>query len=462
MCLWRVLSCIVALLADLRGSTLLLANSLRIFAVSGFSVRSRVFPTHFRGHIMSLRSTNNTLAAGLDAGSSQSRPDDLPVLSADFPPAPAINDVQSSSIQAGVQDVPSPAFLASVVAAVKQALAAEQSSSVQASPSVSGAIGGVPASFASSLPLQASALAASGEGFPPVPASITGSAASMSGRPNFVVPSFVSTFSPPVSSVAPSPSSVATGLVPTLPPSLPTMPVLQQSCVLPPGFSPVPPKLVTQILSNKFVELSDLLSSNIEQSLSDSDPQLFFDGRLVFTSTPKKPKRRIEDVSGWLEAFSVYCFVLTTHFPNRSKDLLLYQMLILRTYRQFTGRVWLAYDRAFREHAAATNLTDWSAVNVPLFNFHAAGASVRGRDSAIVSSEPRGAASSNIVCRSWNRGHCVAPFSSCRFAHKCSSCFGQHRVGECSRDSSSKQSVESKRPPASESPPRSRSKSRRL
>ena len=50
---------------------------------------------------------------------------------------------------------------------------AEQSSSVQASQSVAGAIGGVPASFASSLPFQASALAASGKGFPPVPASIT-------------------------------------------------------------------------------------------------------------------------------------------------------------------------------------------------------------------------------------------------------------------------------------------------
>ena len=130
---------------------------------------------------------------------------------------------------------------------------------------------------------------------------------------------------------------------------------------------------------------------------------------------PKKPKRYIEDISGWVEAFSVYCFVLTTHFPNRSKDLLLYRVLILQTYRQFTGRVWLAYDRAFREHTATTNLTDWSAVNVQLFNFHAAGASVHGGDSANVLSEPCRETSSNIVCRSWNSGCCVAPFALCRF-----------------------------------------------
>lgn len=281
----------------------------------------------------------------------------------------------------------------------------------------------------------------------PVPAS-TGPVALSQGSPNFVVPSFVSTFSSPrVSSVAPSPSSVATGLFSGMPSPLwlSTMPA-QQSFVLPPGYSLVPLKLVTQIFANEFVEFSDLLSTNTDQSQSDSEPQLLFDGQLVLTSTPKKPKKQIEDISGWMEAFSVYCCMLTAHFPNRAKDLLLYQMLILRTYRHFSGRVWLAYDRAIREHAAATNVTDWSAVNVQLFNFHAAGAAVRG-DTANVSSEPHGAASSNIICRSWNSGWCVAPSAVCRFAHKRSTCYGQHRVGDCSANSS-KQSAESKCPPA--------------
>ena len=72
-----------------------------------------------------------------------------------------------------------------------------------------------------------------------------------------------------------------------------------------------------------------------------------------------------------------------------------YQLLILRTHRQFAGRVWLGYVRAFREHAAASNLTDWSTINVQLFNFHAAGASVRSRGELSEEfSEPRGAPSS--------------------------------------------------------------------
>ena len=104
-------------------------------------------------------------------------------------------------------------------------------------------------------------------------------------------------------------------------------------------------------------------------------------------------------------------------------------------------------------------LTDWSAVNVQLFNFHAARASVCGCDTVHDPSESRGAALSNIICWSWNRGQCVTPFASCCFAQKCSSFFGQHRVGDYPGDLSSKLSTESKHPPAS--PPRSHSKSRR-
>ena len=193
-------------------------------------------------------------------------------------------------------------------------------------------------------------------------------------------------------------------------------PILQQPFVVGPGFSPVPAKLVSQIVAGKFVELHELLSTNLV--LNEPEPQLLFDGRLVLTSTPKKPKRRVDDITSWLEAFLIYCLILSSHFPHRWKDLMQYQLLILRTHRQFAGRVSLGYVQAFREHAAASNLTDWSTINVQLFNFHAAGASVRSRGELSEEfSEPRGAPSSLIICKSWNRGHCVAPSTSCRFAH---------------------------------------------
>ena len=310
-------------------------------------------------------------------------------------------------------------------------------------------MGGVPGSSSGQLDTQASVLAASGVGFLSVSSAVANS--TVQGRPDFVVPSFVTTFAPPIPAFT---SSSLGGIS-----SLAQTPILHQPFVAGPGFSPVPAKLVSQIVAGKFVELNELLSANLV--LTEPEPQLLFEGRLVLTSTPKKLKRRIDDISSWLEAFSVYCLILSFHFPHRWKDLLQDQLLILRTHRQFAGWVWLAYDRAFEEHAAATTLTDWSTINVKLFNFHAAGASVRpGRELSDEFTEPRGASSSLIICKSRNRGQFVAPFSPCRFAHKCSSCFGPHRAGACPGEPSSQAPPSSKRS-ADSSPPRSSSKSRR-
>ena len=45
-----------------------------------------------------------------------------------------------------------------------------------------------------------------------------------------------------------------------------------------------------------------------------------------------------------------------------------------------------------------------------------------------------GAASSNIICRSWIPDQCVAPSASCSFVHKYLSCFGRQCVGDCPGD----------------------------
>ena len=106
----------------------------------------------------------------------------------------------------------------------------------------------------------------------------------------------------------------------------------------------------------------------------------------------------------WSEAFTIFVFL--SYFPHRWKDLTSYKLLILRTYCQFSGRVWLAYDQAFRQHAVAMKLMDWSTMNGQLYNFHAAGASVHSGSGGSLSElpEPSGADSSQVICQSWNRG----------------------------------------------------------
>ena len=105
----------------------------------------------------------------------------------------------------------------------------------------------------------------------------------------------------------------------------------------------------------------------------DHEPQLFFDGRLALTAARRVNKRQITDLVGWIEAFSIYTLILTSYFPHRWRDLTAYKLLIIRTYRQFAGRAWLNYDKAFREHVAAARVTDWSSLNGQLYNFHTAG-----------------------------------------------------------------------------------------
>ena len=354
----------------------------------------------------------------------------------------------------------SPEIIAAVAHAVRSAMAAEKASAPTGlvspdPPSVAALTPSAIArpSQAAGLNARAVDLLSSGAGFSPLQA--TSAATGQQGRSPLVVPSFVSTFAPPVASLAP-PSSIAAqlgaqgssadfGLQANVPLIMGVAtPTLEQPFVVGPGFSPIPSKLVAQIVSGKYVDLSDLLAVNLVQTASE--PQLLFDGRVVLTSS-KRQRRRLDDITSWVEAFSVFSLVLTSYFPNRWRDITQYKLLILRTYRQFGGRVWLAYDQAFREHAAATKLADWSTMNVQLYNFHSAGASVRSLPggSSSDSAEPKGSSSSQVVCKSWNRGRCSSPYAFCRFAHICSSCSGSHRAHRCSSSDSRPKEEEHKR-----------------
>ena len=349
----------------------------RFIAVLPFVCREKAFCYN-----MTSRPKRNSQAAAFDAMISpvESNPSSSAVNSS--LPSTGSADPSATS-QSPMSDQPSPAFLAAVVSAVKQALAAEQTSNLPSTPTTSFASsvpmaaspGGVPGSSSSSsstgqLDAQASSLAASGVGFSSVSPAV--SAATVQGRPDFVVPAFVTTFASPITAVTLSTNNAAVTTSPSVGgiSLLAQTPILHQPFVVGPGFSPVPAKLVSWIVAGNFVELHKLLSTNLV--LNEPEPQLLFDGRLALTLTPKKPKQHVDDITSWLEAFSIYCLILSSHFPHRWKDLMQYQLLILRTHRQFAGRVWLGYVRAFHEHAAASNLKHWSTINVQLFNFHAA------------------------------------------------------------------------------------------
>ena len=99
-----------------------------------------------------------------------------------------------------------------------------------------------------------------------------------------------------------------------------------------------------------------------------------FDGRLIISPASRRNCRNL-DIIPRVQAFGVYTLVLSSYFPQRARDLLTYQLLILRTYSQFGGAAWRHYDDAFGRDAPARSLSDWSHMNIELYNLHTANAS---------------------------------------------------------------------------------------
>ena len=325
---------------------------------------------------MTARQTNNSLVAALlsfavssapVSSVAASRPSDSIASSQHGEPVVVPSPMVSIAATANPLPVASTAVLSPELVAVFNPAVevAVQASQRQPGPVV---VCSAPSSDASSSSTSlgglASSFLATGTGFQP---SISSS--STHGRKILlVVPTFVSTFNVSVPALVSSSGHAKNGVSVQMPLSHLNS-LADQPFVVGPGFSPILAKLVLEIRNGKFIDLSELLSSSL---------------------------------------------VLTLH---RWKDLMLYKLLILQIYRQFSGRVWLAYDKAFRKHAVATRLVDWSAMNAQLFNFHAAGVALRSSNlgSSADSSEPVGSNSSRIPCMSWNKGKCTAPYTSCRY-----------------------------------------------
>ena len=124
---------------------------------------------------------------------------------------------------------------------------------------------------------------------------------------------------------------------------------------------------MSKIRSGHFIDLDDLLAENLKAQ--ETEPQTYLDGKLLVSST-KKRVQEITDIVTWVEAFTVYSWILCGAHPSRWQDTTQYKLLILKTARQFSGKAWLHYDIAFRKDAAASGLVDWSHMNLDLYNFH--------------------------------------------------------------------------------------------
>lgn len=210
----------------------------------------------------------------------------------------------------------------------------------------------------------------------------------------------------------------------------------EKAFILGPGRAPIPAKLVTQIVSHKFIELSELIPENLEDPQAETTT-FSIEGSTIVPKVITRKKQEVSDILTWVECFNSYTAVISTFFPSRARDLLAYMALIIRTAKRFGGRSWLNYDRAFRREAAASNVQDWSSMKPDLYNYHTA--TVNPQSSVVPSPpqgkqrgfrpEARGDPSSHELCISWNQGSCVSQRAWCRYRHACTvpGCQAPHR-----------------------------------
>ena len=128
---------------------------------------------------------------------------------------------------------------------------------------------------------------------------------------------------------------------------------LNRPFIVGPGYSPIPEKLVSKIRTGHFIDPADLLAGNLKAQ--ETKPQTYLDRKLLVSST-KKRVQEITDIVTWVEAFTVYSWILCSAHPSRWQDITQHKLLILKTTRQLSGKAWLHYDIAFQKDAAASGL----------------------------------------------------------------------------------------------------------
>ena len=121
---------------------------------------------------------------------------------------------------------------------------------------------------------------------------------------------------------------------------------------------PVPSKLVAKIIKGDFVDMAELLRDNIEAERQRAM------GDISSCPNASRPQRRkVPDFMSWLQCFGTYVAVVANHKPERIKQLMAYQTIMIREDRRCGGAGRQGYDTMFRQLAATTPDTDWGQLN---------------------------------------------------------------------------------------------------
>ena len=128
------------------------------------------------------------------------------------------------------------------------------------------------------------------------------------------------------------------------------------------GLSPIPRKLVNRIQLGEFIDVAELLPDSLGVS---TNPQNTGEKDKLPWETKK---RQVTSILEWVQCFGIYIAVIAAKHPEKIKDLLGYQALIIEAHMEYDSDTWLGYDRRFRQTAAASPCMVWARIDPTLWN----------------------------------------------------------------------------------------------
>ena len=128
----------------------------------------------------------------------------------------------------------------------------------------------------------------------------------------------------------------------------------------------LPAKLVKEVLSGEFMELSKLLPKNFNslQPLHDKPLTLTVENSVIRVNKAKAIS--ITNIEEWTLAFTAYMSVIISQHPNHAAELLEYLSLIRYAAKYHRGLGWCVYDVKFRQKTAANKSILWSVSRQPI------------------------------------------------------------------------------------------------
>lgn len=197
-------------------------------------------------------------------------------------------------------------------------------------------------------------------------------------------------------------------------------------------------KLKEKILSNEFVQMSDILDPPTELEFVDFHLSVKDKGKVGLSSNKKKKFVTIEE---WTDAFNIFSSVLRQGSPD-DRDLpesLSVYMHLIRSIQK-DGGDWFHYDVTFRKARQGDLTMSWRHVDQVLYSR----ALMKKLGGPIIHSQNTKNQLFRPHCFRYNDGKSCN--SQCKYPHICSTCFKPHPKTQCWRGRD-KKSASGSQPP---------------